>query len=69
MRQAAEDIAPRTRYDETRETPVFDRARLPAGAQFLGPAVVEEAGATTIVPPGWSAAVLEYGEMLLTVTP
>jgi hypothetical protein len=24
-REAAEDIAPRTRYDETRETPVFDR--------------------------------------------
>ena len=26
-RQAAEDIAPRTRYDETRETPVFDRGQ------------------------------------------
>jgi N-methylhydantoinase A len=46
-------------------TPVYDRARLPAAAQFAGPAVIEEAGATTVVPPSWSAAVLEYGELLL----
>ena len=26
-RQAAENIAPRTRYDESRETPVFDRGQ------------------------------------------
>ena len=47
------------------DTPVYDRARLPAGARLSGPIVVEEAGATTIVPPHWSAAVLEYGELML----
>jgi len=47
------------------DTPVYDRARLPAGAHLSGPIVVEEAGATTIVPPHWSTAVLEYGELLL----
>jgi len=47
------------------DTPVYDRARLPAEARFAGPAVIEEGGATTIVPPGWCCSVLEYGELLL----
>jgi N-methylhydantoinase A len=47
------------------DTPVYDRARLPAGSRFAGPAVVEEGGATTIIPPSWMARVLEYGELLL----
>ncbi len=47
------------------DTPVYDRARLPAAARFAGPAVIEEGGATTIVPPGWCCTVLEYGELLL----
>jgi N-methylhydantoinase A len=47
------------------DTPVYHRARLPAGALFAGPAVVEEGGATTIVPPCWSVTVLDYGELLL----
>ena len=47
------------------DTPVHDRTRLPAGARFAGPAVVEEGGATTIIPPGWSATVLDHGELLL----
>jgi len=46
-------------------TPVYNRGRLPAEARFTGPAVIEEGGATTVVPPSWSAAVLEYGELLL----
>jgi N-methylhydantoinase A len=47
------------------ETPVYDRARMPAEARFAGPVVVEEGGATTIVPPGWSGSVLDHGELLL----
>jgi N-methylhydantoinase A len=47
------------------DTPVYDRTRLPAAARFTGPAVVEESGATTVVPPGWSTTVLEFGELLL----
>jgi N-methylhydantoinase A len=47
------------------ETPVYDRTRMPAEARFAGPVVVEEGGATTIVPPGWSGSVLDHGELLL----
>lgn len=32
-------------------TPVYDRARLPAGARLAGPAIVEQMDATTVVPP------------------
>jgi N-methylhydantoinase A len=34
------------------DTPVFDRASLPAGGRVDGPAVVEEFGSTTLVFPG-----------------
>lgn len=36
------------------ETPVFDRAGLPAGFSAEGPAVVNQLDSTTVVPPGWS---------------
>ena len=32
---------------------VYERERLPIDAVFEGPAIVEEDGATTVVPPGW----------------
>jgi N-methylhydantoinase A len=45
--------------------PVYARARLPAAAAVAGPAVIEEMGATTVVPPGWAATVGEWGELVL----
>jgi N-methylhydantoinase A len=44
---------------------VYARERLPGGATLAGPAVVEEMGATTIVPPGWTASVGDWGELVL----
>ncbi|MBO9708758.1 MAG: hydantoinase B/oxoprolinase family protein [Caulobacter sp.] len=38
-------------------TPVFDREALGVGAEILGPAIIREATGTTIVEPGWRAAV------------
>ncbi len=51
-----------TAYD----TAVFDRQDLPPGARVVGPAIVLEPHATTVVDPGWEAAVLSRGELLLT---
>jgi N-methylhydantoinase A len=34
---------------------VYERDRLPVDAVFEGPAIVEEDGATTVVPPAWRA--------------
>ena len=47
------------------DTPVLARDRLPAGASHAGPAIVEEAGATTVVPPLWRFRVLDSGDLLM----
>ena len=47
------------------DTPVLARGRLPAGASHAGPAVVEEEGATTVVPPQWRFRVLDSGDLLM----
>jgi N-methylhydantoinase A len=48
------------------DCPVYERERLPGGLAFEGPAVVEEAGSTTVVRPGWRAALDEWGNLRLT---
>ena len=47
------------------DCPVYERDRLPVPATFSGPAIVEEFGATTIVPPSWRAAVDTYGNIIM----
>ena len=47
------------------DTPVLDRSRLPCGAALSGPAIVEEDGSTTVVPPAWDLRLLESGDLLL----
>jgi N-methylhydantoinase A len=42
---------------QVRETPVYDRGRLPAGATLDGPAVLEGAESTVVVEPGHHADV------------
>ena len=36
------------------QTPRFDRDRLPSGARISGPAIVEDAWSTIVVPPGYT---------------
>ena len=43
--------------------PVWDRDRLPGDATIVGPAIVEEFGATTVVPPGWRGTVDDQGNL------
>jgi N-methylhydantoinase A/oxoprolinase/acetone carboxylase beta subunit len=44
---------------------VYERSRVPAAARLPGPVVIDESGSTTIVPPAWSARVLDHGDLLL----
>jgi 5-oxoprolinase (ATP-hydrolysing) len=65
-----ERVKPRGRRDvwcgdTWRNVPVYDRAQLPAGARFLGPALIVEANATTVVEPGWRAEVHTSGTLVL----
>jgi len=51
------------------ETQILARERLPAGASFPGPAVVEGAESTVVVPPGTQARVDPFGNLILEVGP
>ena len=44
---------------------VWDRDRLPERAVIRGPAIIEEFGATTVVPPGWQGGLDEHGHIVL----
>jgi N-methylhydantoinase A len=46
-------------------TAFYDRGRLAADYRFAGPAVVFQYDTTTIIPPGWQAAVDASGNLLL----
>jgi 5-oxoprolinase (ATP-hydrolysing) len=48
------------------EAAVYSRKQLLPGAVAIGPAVIAEPLTTTIVDPGWQAAMLTGGELLLT---
>ena len=50
---------------ENLEVDVYDRAMLPRAPRILGPAIIEEMGSVTVVPPDWSAEVGDYGELHL----
>ena len=48
-----------------RPTPVYARERLPRDAAVQGPALIEEPGTTTVVPPGFSARADAAGHLVL----
>jgi N-methylhydantoinase A len=46
-------------------TGIYDRARLAPGARLLGPAVITEYSATTVVPPDFACATDKYQNLIL----
>ncbi|MFM1650548.1 hydantoinase/oxoprolinase family protein [Brevibacillus sp. B_LB10_24] len=48
------------------ETTVYDRSKIPVGSVFHGPAIVEQLDSTVVVPPGFTAEVDAYKNILLT---
>jgi N-methylhydantoinase A len=59
--------ARRTVFDDgaVHETPRYLRAKLLAGDAIEGPALVVQHNSTTIVPPGYVATVMTYGDILI----
>ena len=49
------------------DTPVYDRYALSAGATIAGPAIVEERESTTVLPPGASATVDAYANLIVSL--
>ena len=48
---------------ETHEAAIHDRLAVPAGTTVDGPAVLEQAESTTVVPPAWAATVRDDGAL------
>jgi 5-oxoprolinase (ATP-hydrolysing) len=48
------------------DTPLYDRARLMPGMTVTGPALIIEPHNTTVVEPGWQAAISALDHMVLT---
>ena len=51
--------------DAWMETPVYERGSIGSGCTLKGPAVVEQYDATTVIYPGWGAAVDRFGNLIL----
>ena len=69
---AAEAVTGRRRAWFTagwQETPIYRRERLPRGATFSGPAIVEQLDATTVIEPGDRVAVDALGNLIITIAP
>jgi N-methylhydantoinase A len=49
------------------ETPIYERSRLPLQARFVGPAVVQQLDATTVIEPGNQVRVDRLGNLLIEV--
>ena len=45
--------------------PVYARDDFGLGNIVPGPAIIEESGSTTIVPPGWTARAVFHGELMM----
>jgi N-methylhydantoinase A len=50
------------------DTPVYERADLPAGFSLKGPAVVEQVDSTVVIPPGTTASVDKYLNIIIRLT-
>ena len=51
------------------ETPIYERDALKPGNRFTGPAIVEQMDATTLVPPGMTARVDRWLNLILEAAP
>ncbi|MDZ4818771.1 MAG: hydantoinase/oxoprolinase family protein [Planctomycetota bacterium] len=51
------------------ETPVYSRATLGAGTALVGPAIIEQLDATTVVWPGQNLRVDDYGQIVMGPIP
>ncbi|MFB6183871.1 MAG: hydantoinase/oxoprolinase family protein [Haloarculaceae archaeon] len=52
---------------EYRDTPVYDRERVPVGEPYAGPAIFEGGESTVVLPPDWTARVDGDGTLVLEV--
>lgn len=52
-------------YGKKYESNIYDRRELLPGHKFMGPAIIEELTATTVVPPGYEVSVDGFNNLLI----
>ncbi|SMF93525.1 5-oxoprolinase (ATP-hydrolysing) [Methylomagnum ishizawai] len=52
--------------DRHHDTPVFRREHLAAGTRLIGPVLLIEPTATTVIEPGWCGEITSRGDLILT---
>lgn len=65
LEQAKKDERPIFFQGQLWETPIYERYFLPWETVVNGPAIIEESGATTVVPPNWRVRVDSHSNLLL----
>jgi N-methylhydantoinase A len=55
------------KYEEYVECPIYVREKLVAGNVILGPAVIEQYDATTVVYPDWDVHVNKIGSIEMSI--
>jgi N-methylhydantoinase A len=48
-----------------RDTPVWARLELPADARIVGPAILEQPDATTVIEPGFAGRIDRLGNLIV----
>ena len=67
--KAAQKSERKVRFQESNDvqtSPIYERDRLLAGNEVTGPAVIEQADSTTLVPPSFKALVDPHGRLIMT---
>ena len=49
------------------DTAIYERSKLPRGASFAGPAIIEQPDTTTVMPQGTNCTVDDYGNFIIKV--
>lgn len=52
--------------DRWYDTPIYQREDIPIGAEFSGPAIVEQADTTTVINPGLDVEIDDYGNIIMS---
>ncbi len=65
LEEARHEIRPVYFEGRFYDTPIYDRTRLPLGASFNGPAIIEQADSTTVVEPDMQVRVDEFGNIIV----
>lgn len=47
------------------ETPVYDREKLSPGLEIKGPAIIEEVSVSTVIEPGMTARIDDFGDIIM----